>query len=174
MKGEFQKRRARRVLRGFRDRQKDAQQTDSPTSTRPGLQLLCQNAASNGWSIQHIDLKTAFLQGETYAPDRDVVCQLPPEAGKPWYLAARLKKPAYGMNDAPRKWWNRLDAAMKAMGLLPPRADRCTSGKKTKRHHMAHVSDACEATPSIGASSPSLDENSYNKVYDNMRPVDGS
>ena len=28
---------------------KRAQQTDSPTSTRPGLRLLCQNAASNGW-----------------------------------------------------------------------------------------------------------------------------
>ena len=67
----------------------------------------CQTSASNGWSIQHIDLKTAFLQGETYAPDRDVVCQLPPKAGKLWYLAARLKKPACGMNDAPRinKFW---------------------------------------------------------------------
>ena len=106
--GKFQKCKARWVLRSFQDRQKDAQQTDSPTSTRPGLRLLCQNAASNGWSIRHIDLKTAFLQGESYAPDRDVVCQLPPEAGKPWYLAARLKKPAYGMSDAPRKWWNRL------------------------------------------------------------------
>ena len=47
-----------------------------------GLRLLCQNAASNDWSIRHIDLKTVFLQGESYASDRDVVCQLPPEAGK--------------------------------------------------------------------------------------------
>ena len=46
--GKFQKCKARWVLRGFQDRQKDAQQTDSPTSTRPGLRLLCQNAASNG------------------------------------------------------------------------------------------------------------------------------
>ena len=114
--GKFLKRKARWVLHGFQDRQKDAQQTDSPTSTRPGLRLLCQNAASNGLSIQHIYLKTAFLEGEPYTPDRDVVCQLLPEAGKPRYLAARLKKPAYGMNDAPRKWWNRLDAAVKAMG----------------------------------------------------------
>ena len=70
--GSFRKSKARWVLQGFQDRQKDAQQTDSPTSTRvtrPGLRLLCQNAASDGWSIQHIDLKTPFLQGETYAPD---------------------------------------------------------------------------------------------------------
>ena len=44
--GKFQKCKARWVLRGFQDRQKDAQQTDSPTSTRPGLRLLCQNIES--------------------------------------------------------------------------------------------------------------------------------
>ena len=32
--------------------------------------------------------------------NRDVVCQLPPEAGHPPYFAARQKKPAHGMNDA--------------------------------------------------------------------------
>ena len=48
--GKFQKCKARWVLRGFQDRRKDAQQTDSPTSTRPGLRLLCQNVASNGLS----------------------------------------------------------------------------------------------------------------------------
>ena len=150
--GKFQKCKARWVLRGFQDRQKDAQQTDSPTSTRPGLRLLCQNAASNSWSIRHIDLKIAFLQGQSYAPDRDVVCQLPPEAGKPWYLAARLKKPAYGMNDAPRKWWNRLDAAVKTMGLLPARADRCTyisyadvkKKKKTRSKKHMKSEDQCK------------------------------
>ena len=48
----------------------------------------------------HIDLKTAFLRGQSYGVKRDVVCQLPPEAGHPPYIATRLKKPAYGMNDA--------------------------------------------------------------------------
>ena len=51
----------------------------------------------------HTDLKTAFLQGQFYDVNRDVVCQLPPEAGHPPYIAARLKKPSYGMNDAPRR-----------------------------------------------------------------------
>ena len=170
--GKFQKCKARWVLRGFQDRQ-NAQQTDSPTSTRPGLRLLCQNAASNGWSIRHIDLKTAFLQGESYAPDRDVVCQLPPEAGKPWYLAARLKKPAYGMNDAPRKWWNRLDAAVKAMGLLPARADRCTyvsyaDVKKKKIKQVVHATGDNEATQSFEQTGHPLNEGNYNAVYENI------
>ena len=57
--------------------------------------------------------------------NRDNVCQLPPEAGHPPYIAARLKTPAYGMNDAPRRWWNILGKALCSYGMVPTRADRC-------------------------------------------------
>ncbi len=120
--GTFQKCKARWVLRGFQDKQQWDQQTDSPTTTRPGFRLTCQLAANQGWSIRHVDLKTAFLQGEEYGSQRDVICQLPPEAGHPPHIGARLKKPAYGMNDAPRRWWNRLDKSLTSYGLVPTRA----------------------------------------------------
>ena len=61
--------------------------------------MSCQIATSKNRSIFHIDVKTAFL-GQSYGVNRDVVCQLPPEAGHPPFIAARLKKPAYGMSDA--------------------------------------------------------------------------
>ena len=41
----------------------------------------CQMAASKSWDLFHIDLKTAFLQGQSYGVNRDVVCQVPPETG---------------------------------------------------------------------------------------------
>ena len=73
----------------------------------------CQMAPSKSWDLFHIDLKTAFLQGQSYDVNRDVVSHLP-EAGHPPYIAARLKKPACGMNDdAPRRWWNILDKALR-------------------------------------------------------------
>ena len=62
--------------------------------------MSCQMAASQGWNLLHVDLKTAFLQGQSHDVNRDVVCPLPHEAGHPPYIAARLKKPAYGMIDA--------------------------------------------------------------------------
>ena len=123
--GNFLKVKARWVLRGFLDKQQSDLQTDSPTSTRPGFRLQCQIAANNDWDLTHIDLRTAFLQGESYDSARDVVCQLPPEAGYPPYWGGRLVKPAYGLNDAPRKWWNRLDKSLRSYGLVPTRADRC-------------------------------------------------
>ena len=125
--GNFIMAKARWVLREFQDKKKEHQHTDFPLSTRPGYRMSCQMAASKSWNIFHIDLKTAFLQGQSYDVNRDVVCQLPPEAGHPPYIAARLGKPAYGRNDAPRRWWNILDKALRSYGMVPTRADRCCS-----------------------------------------------
>ena len=107
--GNFLKCKARWVLQGFLDKQKDDQQTDSPTASRPGFRMACQFAANGNHDLYHVDLRTAFLQGEAYDHLRDVICQLPSEAGHPPYIAARLKRPAYGLNDAPRRWWNIID-----------------------------------------------------------------
>ena len=123
--GKFSKCKARWVLRGFQDKQKDYQQTDSPTATRPGFRLTCQHAANEQLDLMHIDLKTAFLQGEAFDDSRDVVCQLPPELGQPSYIGARMLKPGYGLNDAPRRWWSRIDDSLRSYGLVPTRADRC-------------------------------------------------
>ena len=69
--------------------------------------------------------KTAIPEGQSYDVNRDVVCQLPPEAGHPPHIAARLKKPAYGVNDAPRRWWNILDKALCSCGTIPTQPDEC-------------------------------------------------
>ena len=54
--------------------------------------MSCQMAASKGWDLFHVDVKSAFLQRQSYDVNRDVVCQLPSEAGHPPYIAARFKK----------------------------------------------------------------------------------
>ena len=59
--GNFLRAKARWVLRGFQDKKKEYQQTDSPASTRPGFRMLCRMAASKSRNIFHIDLKTVFF-----------------------------------------------------------------------------------------------------------------
>ena len=91
--------------------------------------------ASKSWSIFHIDLKTAFLQGQSDGVNRDVLCQLPP---------------AYGMNDATRRWWNILDQALCTYGKVPTRADRCccvsysikSRERNWKQNNSTHCHDA--------------------------------
>ena len=124
--GNFQKCKARWVLKGFQDKQKNTQQTDSPAASRAGFRCATQLAANYSWDLYHMDLKTAFLQGEAYDETRDIICQIPPEYGYPPYIGARLKNPGYGLNDAPRRWWQIIDKALLDCGLVPTRADRCT------------------------------------------------
>ena len=65
-----------------------------------------QQAASLGSDLYRLDLKTAFVQGED--------------------IGARMKKSAYGLNGAPRRWWQVVDTALLNYGLVPTRANRCT------------------------------------------------
>ena len=125
--GHFSKFKARWVCRGFQDKFAWDQQTDSPTATRYGFRLVSQCAANRYWDLFHLDLKTAFLQGEHYnLESRQVVVQLPSDIGLPPWLVGLCLRPVYGLNDAPRRWWNRLDKFLRSVGLEPTRADRCT------------------------------------------------
>ena len=88
--------------------------------------MACQLAANHNWTLTHMDIKTAFLQGDRYDDTRNVLTALPKEAGYPPYMAARMKKPAYGLNDAPRRWFNIIDASLRNYECVPTRGDRCT------------------------------------------------
>ena len=104
--GYFSKFKARWVCRGFQDKFAWDQQTDSPTATRYGFRLVAQCAANHYWDFFHLDLKTAFLQGEHYnLSSRSVVVQLPPDIGLPPWMVGLCLRPVYGLNDAPRRWW---------------------------------------------------------------------
>ena len=106
--GQFKKFKARWVCRGFQDAKKWDLQTDSPTADRYGFRVASQHAASMYWDLLHIDLKTAFLQGETYDLERRVIhVQLPSDIGLPPYLVGLCTRSVYGLADAPRRWWHR-------------------------------------------------------------------
>lgn len=75
--GNFVKCKARWLLKGFQDKQKNDQQIDDPAASRSGFKCAVQLAANKGWNLFHMDLKTAFLQGESYDETRDALCQIP-------------------------------------------------------------------------------------------------
>ena len=78
--GNLQKCKARWVLKGFQDKQKNTQQTDSPAASRAGFRCATRLAANYGWDLYHMDLKTAFLQGEAYDETSDIIFQILPES----------------------------------------------------------------------------------------------
>ena len=123
--GKFKKFKARWVCRGFQDAQKWDLQTDSPTATLYGFRVASQHAASMYWDLLHIDLKTAFLQGEIYDLERRVIhAQLPSDIGLPPYLVGLCH--LRSCRRSPSVAESLIDKFLISLGIQPTRADRCT------------------------------------------------
>ena len=97
--------------RGFEEEQNF--RTDSPTCSREGL--WCCIILSNWWTLNSLDLKTAFLQGK--ANKRTVFVCPPIEANtnKIW----QLQKCIYGLADASRYWYLKFREELTKLGTKP-------------------------------------------------------
>ena len=70
-------------------------------------------AANERWEIEAVDVTSAFLQGAEL--DRDVLVRPPKEAGVNGVLW-KMKKAAYGLTDASRRWWIRVIEELLKLG----------------------------------------------------------
>ena len=103
---------ARLVARGFEEDSSDMAK-DSPTCSRECLRLVFVVASLMSWSLQSIDISAAFLQGGPI--DREIYLKPPSDicpASEIW----RLKRCIYGLNDAPRSWYERVKAVLLQLG----------------------------------------------------------
>ena len=102
---------ARLVAKGFQEDTKDIR-TDTPTCSKTNLRTVLAIAATNRWRVKSIDIKSAFLQGRHI--ESEVIVKPPKEAGvgKLW----KLKKALYGLNDAAREWYLKINESVTEMG----------------------------------------------------------
>ncbi len=66
-----------------------------------------------------VDVKKAVPQSENM--ERDVYVEPPIEADMPNEIVFGLSKTAYGLGDAAREWYKKLDRTLKLLGLTPSR-----------------------------------------------------
>ncbi|CAI7765233.1 unnamed protein product [Closterium sp. NIES-53] len=114
---------ARYVARGFSQRQRvDYFQTFSPTPKMTTLQVLLHIAAQRDYELHSLDFSTAFLQGSLH---EEIWLRRPPgftgsfPAGTQW----SLRRPVYGLRQAPREWHDTLRTTLAALGFTPSTAD---------------------------------------------------
>ena len=111
MKGVVVKLKARLVVKGFTE-DLPRHEKESPVVTREVIKVFLSIAANSCWSPKSIDIKTAFLQGKPL--QREIFVKPPiPEPGVLW----KLKKPVYGLQDAPRQWYLRVKDELVKSGL---------------------------------------------------------
>ncbi|CAI7866620.1 unnamed protein product [Closterium sp. NIES-54] len=111
------------VARGFSQRQGvDYFQTFSPTPKMTTLWVLLQVAAQRDYELHSLDFSTAFLQGSLH---EEIWLRRPPgftgsfPPGTQW----SLRRPVYGLRQAPREWHDTLRTTLAALGFAPSTAD---------------------------------------------------
>ncbi|CAI7897663.1 unnamed protein product [Closterium sp. NIES-54] len=107
---------ARYVARGFSQRQGvDYFQTFSPTPKMTTLRVLLHIAAQRDYELHSLDFSTAFLQGSLH---EEIWLRRPPgftetfPPGTQW----SLRRPVYGLRQAPREWHDTLRTTLAALG----------------------------------------------------------
>ncbi|CAI7900642.1 unnamed protein product [Closterium sp. NIES-54] len=107
------------VARGFSQRHGvDYFHNFSPTPNMTTLQVLLHVAAQHDYELHSLDFSTAFLQGSLH---EEIWLRRPPgftgsfPAGNPW----SLRRPIYGLRQAPREWHDTLRTTLAALGFSP-------------------------------------------------------
>ncbi|CAI7880243.1 unnamed protein product [Closterium sp. NIES-53] len=114
---------ARYVARGFSQRQEvDFYQTFSPTPKMTTLQVLLQLAAQRDYELHSLDFSTAILQGSLH---EEIWLRRPPgfTGSFPACTQWSLRRPVYGLRQAPREWHNTLRTTLATLGFAPSTAD---------------------------------------------------
>ena len=110
---------ARLVARGFEE-DSSMMTKDSPTCTKESLRIVFTAAATQKWKMQALDISSAFLQGNKI--QRDVYI-LPPKDVRTDGVVWKLKRCIYGLNDAPRAWYDKVKSEMISLGAVVSKYD---------------------------------------------------
>ncbi|CAI7829736.1 unnamed protein product [Closterium sp. NIES-53] len=114
---------ARYVARGFSQRQGvEFFQTFSPTPKMTTLRVLLHVAAQRDYELHSLDFSTTFLQGSLH---KEIWLRRPPgftgsfPPGTLW----SLRRPVYGLRQAPLEWHDTLRTTLATLGFAPSTAD---------------------------------------------------
>ncbi|CAI7799936.1 unnamed protein product [Closterium sp. NIES-53] len=114
---------ARYVAQGFSQRQGvDYFQTFSPTPKMTTLWVLLHVAAQRDYELHSVDFSTALLQGSLH--EEIWLRRSPGFTGTfPASTQWSLRRPVYGLRQAPREWQDTLRTTLAALGFAPSTAD---------------------------------------------------
>jgi transposase InsO family protein len=115
--GNIIKHKARLVAKGYAQREGvDFEEVFAPVARIETVRLIIALAAQRGWQVHHMDVKSAFLNGDLL---EEVYVQQPPgfvvrgDGSK----VLKLNKALYGLRQAPRAWNARLDRELLKLGF---------------------------------------------------------
>ena len=129
--GVIIKLKARLVVKRYSQRKGvDYDEIYSPVVRIETIRVLIALAALEDWQIHHLDVKSAFLNGEI----SEVIYVKQPEGflvkRKEGYVL-RLKKALYGLKQAPRAWYFKLHSCLLSLGFIKSAYEQSLYLKRT-------------------------------------------
>ncbi|KAJ9509995.1 hypothetical protein QJQ45_011674 [Haematococcus lacustris] len=121
--GHIARLKARLVVKGFMQREGvDFTELHAPVSKHATVRALLATAAAWDMDLEHLDVKTAFLNGYL---DEEIYMKQPAGYEDGSARVCRLKRALYGLRQAPRAWHARLKAELEQLGFAASAADSC-------------------------------------------------
>jgi hypothetical protein len=115
--GEVEKYKARLVAQGFSQRPDiDYNETFDPVARIDTMRMVLAIAAQNRWIMHQMDVKSAFLNGYL---EEEIYVRQPPgyEIDKHGDKVYKLRKDLYGLQQASKVWYRRIDEYMISFGF---------------------------------------------------------
>ncbi|CAI7851692.1 unnamed protein product [Closterium sp. NIES-53] len=140
--GELTRYKSRLVAKGFQQTKgKDFDEIFAPVGKGTTLRVMLGTAANRGWRIKQMDITTAFLNGIIL----EELYMLQPEglddgSGR----VCRLKKAIYGLKQARRAWYHKLEETLLAGGFKKSECDHSLFLLQEKEQFLmllVHVDD---------------------------------
>ena len=149
--GNIERYKARLVARGFMQQHGvDFAETFAPVAKFTSIRVLLAIAAAEDLELHQLDVDTAFLNGDL---KEEIYMKQPlgfEEPGRE-HLVCRLKKSLYGLKQASRSWYEKIDGVFGELGLRSSGADHSIYYKldaTTKVYVALYVDDLIIATNS--------------------------
>ena len=122
--GSIDRFKARLVAKGYLQKEGlDYTETFAPVARMPSLRALLAIAAAQDLEVHQMDVHTAFLNGEL---EEDIYMEQPEgfiAPGSEAKLVYKLHRSLYGLRQADRAWYKKIDSALSELGLKPTMSD---------------------------------------------------
>ena len=152
--GNIERYKARLVAKGFLQREGiDYTEVFAPVSKHTSLRTLLAIVAANDLELQHLDVTTAFLNGDL---DETLYMQPPPGYEKGLGIGCRLQRSIYGLKQAPRQWYAKLKSELQLIGFTVSETDASLfihQGKDGPTYVLVYVDDLLIAGSPSGTAS---------------------
>jgi len=137
--GQVDRLKARLVAKGYTQIYGlDYSHTFSPVAKMASVRFFLSMAAMNHWPLYQLDIKNAFLHGDS---EEEIYMEQPPGfiAQGEYGLVCKLQKSLYGLKQSPRAWFGKFSKVIQQFGMIRSETDHSVFFKRSSLNQVIYL-----------------------------------